>query len=282
MPITTASTDDVGGTAGATGTGPGSSDATTGPSSADAETTLGVDPTMGSSSGLPAPCIAPEDCPNNETCSPMGECVSVCDAWGAGTYGTCLDDLGGVDVQGMCGPGHACIADAYLYETTACSVQWCATTCDCPAPPATGSAIVTCASITNGDASTDCYLSCENGETCPDGMECLVDSDGDPLLCATPVPPTLPVYGNCDDLAGVGCDGGTCGIFGGASVCTQACPGGAGDCDPAPPGARAPACGDVFAPPAGSECYLPCSGPGDCPSGMACVYVAGPGGACMW
>jgi hypothetical protein len=114
-------------------------------------------------------------------------------------------------------------------------------------------------------------------------MTCVNDTGGNPLLCMTDVPATVPVYGNCDDLAGVACDGGSCGIFGNASVCTEACPGGAGDCDPAPAGAAlAPACGNVFDPPAGNECFLPCNGGGDCPPGMACSDVTGPGGACTW
>jgi hypothetical protein len=287
MTSTTMPGEDTVGTMGATSmeTTMGAVDTTTDPSTSVGETTV-TDPTTSgnesSSSGPPPECMVPGDCPNNETCSGMGECVALCMPWGTGSYGPCLNDLGGVDPVNVCGANHFCVADPHPYEVTACISQACVDACDCPAPPATGDAVVTCASITSGDMINDCYLSCANGETCPDGMECLTDGGGDPLLCATPVPPSVPVYGNCDDLVGVTCDGGSCGIFGSASVCTEGCAA-PGDCEPAPPGAAfAPDCANVFDPPAGNECFLPCTMGSDCPVGMACSDVSGPGGACTW
>jgi hypothetical protein len=251
------------------------------------ETTMGVEPTTTgssgeeSSSGEPPQCTMPGDCPNNQTCNEMGECVSVCGAWGAGTYGGCLNGLGGLDTGNVCGADHICIADPSPYEVTVCSAQTCAINCDCPPPPATGNAVVTCGSITFGDSDNDCYLSCANNETCPDGMECLNDGSGDPLLCAVSVPTTVPMYGNCEDLV-TSCDGGACGVIGVDMICTEGCSVGV-DCELAPPGAFDPECGDVFDPPGGNDCYLPCFfNPGHCPQGMSCVDIPGTGGACMW
>jgi hypothetical protein len=245
------------------------------------ETTMSVDPTMGSSgeSSSTGPLDCMPECPNNQICD-NGVCVAAC-AWAAGTYGSCLNALGGVDALNVCGANHICLNDPYPYSLTTCSLQTCVDACECPAPPATGDAIVTCANITSPGMTNDCYLSCANGEMCPDGMMCLNDDGGSPLLCATPVPSDVPMYGNCDDLVTT-CDGGTCGVFGSSSVCTEGC-GNAGDCEAAPAGAMMGVdCDDVFNPPGGNDCYLPCFNGGDCPVGMGCDDVSGPGGACMW
>lgn len=286
-PGTTMPGEDTMGTQGGTGmdTTMGAADTTVGVSVTDGTTT--VDPSTGGSSGGgesssgPRPeCIDETQCENNEICS-GGNCVDACGgAWGAGTYGNCLDDLGGIDTANACGANHICLADDHPWSLTACSVEACGSACDCPQPPATGNATVACEELT-GDMTNDCYLSCENGETCPDGMECMLDGGGFPLLCATPVPASVPLYGNCDDLAGVACDGGSCGISGSASVCTQGCAG-PGNCDSGPAGTMAPQCADVFNPPAGNECFLPCIDAGDCPPGGQCVDVPGSTNACMF
>lgn len=286
-PTTTLTGEDTVGTQSASGTDTtmGVVDGTVGMTTAD-ETTMGMGPTSSeggesTSTGEQPQCTRPGDCPNNETCNDEGECVSVCGTWGMGSYGTCLNDLGALDTDNVCGQDDICIADPHPYELTVCSAQTCATHCDCPPPPATGNAVVTCDSITAGDSDNDCYLSCANGEDCPDGMDCLNDGSGNPLLCAVEVPAAVPMYGNCEDIV-TSCAGGTCGTVGDDSICTEGC-NDAMDCEMAPAGAFAPDCGNVFNPPLGDECYLPCYfNPGDCPAGMQCVDVSGPGGACVW
>lgn len=52
-----------------------------------------------------------------------------------------------------------------------CGIEGCAEDCDCFAPPATGTAVVTCAPIL-GDGGKACALYCAGGQTCPDGMQC--------------------------------------------------------------------------------------------------------------
>jgi len=52
-----------------------------------------------------------------------------------------------------------------------CGIEACVEDCDCFAPPATGTAVVTCAPIL-GDGGKACVLYCAGGQICPDGMEC--------------------------------------------------------------------------------------------------------------
>ena len=52
-----------------------------------------------------------------------------------------------------------------------CGIEACVEDCDCFAPPATGTAVVTCAPIL-GDGGNACVLYCAGGQICPDGMEC--------------------------------------------------------------------------------------------------------------
>jgi hypothetical protein len=61
-----------------------------------------------------------------------------------------------------------------------CGDVTCADASECAAAPATGTAPVACADLV-GDGDGDCYLSCELGETCPDGMACQFG-----LLCMWP------------------------------------------------------------------------------------------------
>jgi hypothetical protein len=286
-PVPTSSTtpgEDTLGTMGATGleTTMGAVDTTWGATTLGDETTMGVSSSGSeSTTGEPPPpaCAVPEDCHANETCSAGGECVAVCTPWGPGHYDYCLTPLGGFDSPVLCGEPLTCINSSAngLIEVAVCG-RSCATLCDCPGPLPTGDAIVTCGDIVGGSGS-ECYLSCANGETCPDGMVCR-NISGMPTFCAHPVQP-LAMYGNCDEVAAP-CSGGTCGIYGTASVCTEGCAN-ANDCDPAPAGATmAPACGNVFDPPAGNDCFLPCNSGADCPTGSFCVDVPGPVHACMW
>ncbi|MCX4241712.1 hypothetical protein [Paraliomyxa miuraensis] len=214
----------------------------------------------------------------------MGQCVDVCGrVWGMGNYDYCLDQYGRFATMSLCGAASdLCIWGGTPIEVATCSAQSCAGPCDCPPPPGTGDAVVSCGPIT-GDAVDDCYLSCGNGETCPDGMICrpsLADS-----YCAWPAQP-LAMYGDCGAVAAP-CDGGTCATATNGmstwSVCVDACPGGIGDCDPAPAGATlGESCADVIDPPMGSECNIACNVMGDCPSGMICITIMDGGTFCMW
>lgn len=266
------------------GTGSSSSEGTTqGASATDATTTdattMGVDPTTSGSSGPPQECMGPADCGNNETCDGAGQCVPACSPWGDGHYDYCLTVLGTFDSAAICGEPLSCINNGSPIEIVVCG-RSCTTACDCPEPPPTGTATVSCGEITGGGSS--CYLSCQNGETCPDGMLCQGDS-----YCAHPVQP-LAMYGNCGDVAAP-CIDGVCATqsvgMSTYSVCVSLCPGGVGDCDPAPPGAGLGSdCGGVVFPPDGAECHLPCNANGDCPSGMECVDtgIMGASTLCMW
>jgi hypothetical protein len=53
-----------------------------------------------------------------------------------------------------------------------CGIRDCVDDCDCWAPPATGDAIATC-TVVFGGGGKGCVLYCVNGQTCPDGMECV-------------------------------------------------------------------------------------------------------------
>lgn len=278
LPVTTTQGDATEGTQG----GSGLDTATTVSSTSSDETTAGVGPTTGdgdtsssggSSSGGPPPeCMIDDECPNNEICD-GGACVDACSgSWGMGSYGYCLSDYGGFDTTAQCGAGNLCIYWGNPIGQTACSTQSCTTACDCPAPPATGNAIVTCGQLTEAMTPNDCYLDCSNGETCPDGTTC--NGGG---VCVTDVPPQ-PVYGNCN-LAPDCAAPGFCAVgAGGEEVCMESC-GDAGDCPPAPPGGTAVVgCNTVAMGNPGPECYLDCSGGLLCPPGMTCY-----GGAiCLW
>lgn len=257
--------------------GEASTDTTSTTSSSTGETTMALDPTtggVGSSSGPPPGCMGPGDCDSNEDCDDGGRCVPACGGtWGEGNYGYCLTQYGDFDTAAICGDGHLCVYWNDPIEQTACSLQGCVDACDCPPPPATGNATVNCWNIT-GDEMNDCYLSCENGETCPDGMTC--NRGG---RCMTGVP-EVPVYGDCGNLAADCVAPGFCvSIAGGESVCTMGCVN-AGECPMAfPPGGNTTlACTDLTPDMAGYECYLSCVGGLSCPDGMTCVN----GTACMW
>lgn len=235
-------------------------------------TTMGVDPTS-SSSGPPPECMNDEQCENNETCNGMGECAPACEPWGGGHYDYCITPLGTFNSTELCGEAESCIVDDNPYDFAVCGLT-CGSLCECPGPPATGNATVTCGAIA-GD--TRCFLSCQNGEECPDGMVCLGN-----YYCSNPVQP-LAMYGNCDDVNAPCADGGTCATFGSHSVCVSLCPGGIEDCDPAPSGpGMGEHCDGVIAPPDGADCHLDCDG--GCPPGMDCINTGLPmhSTLCMW
>lgn len=244
-------------------------------SSSGSDTTMGVDPTTAgseSTSGPPPECTGPAECDSNQDCMD-GRCVEACGgAWGMGSYGYCLTEYGDFDTVALCGPDHVCIYVGNPIEQTACSIQGCTSVCDCPPPPATGNATVSCGEITEPLGMNDCYLSCADGETCPDGMACNFIG-----LCMTNVTEP-PVYGNCGNLATDCAAPGFCTSVP-SGVCMMSC-NGAGDCPAAvPPGGNATiACSDIDPSQPGFECYLGCFGGLICPNGMTCIN----GTLCMW
>ena len=290
-PGTTMPGEDTVGTVGVTGTDTTSSvDTTVGVSITEGTT---VDPsTSDSSSGgesssttgdPPKPeCMVPDDCPNNETCNGAGECESVCAAsgWGPNDYIYGVTPLGTFDSTTICGEMVSCVVGyngADEIDTAVCG-RSCTTPCDCPAPAASGDATVSCGNVT-GDGTNRCYLSCDDGETCPGDMTCRPGQMGSPDYCTYTVQPIEP-YGNCDGFAAGCAAGSTCSTSGANSVCTPLCPGGSpAECPAAPPGGNVD-CDTVISPPDGNDCHLDCFMADDCPDGMSCVNAFG--NLCMW
>ena len=206
--------------------------------------------------------------------------MSACAAWGPGNYDYCLTELGTFDSAALCGAVNSCVYSGSPIEVAVCA-RSCNARCDCPAPPPTGTAPVTCGELTP-TMGNECYLSCESGEMCPDDMFC---QNG--TYCTHPAEP-LAVYGNCGAV-NAGCDGGECATATNGvdtwAVCVTLCPGGDGDCDPAPAGApMGEHCAGVIFPPDGAECHVDCTITADCPMGMVCIDtgLAGHSTLCMW
>lgn len=121
-------------------------------------------------------CQGGQACPDDMFCFggficlfPVGGVVE-----GVPLYGDCASAPGA-----MCPDGYCLTAPGFGVCTHECN-----DVSDCGPVPATGTAVVSCTDVT-GDMTEECWLSCENGETCPDGMECF-----DALACVWPeVPP---------------------------------------------------------------------------------------------
>jgi hypothetical protein len=187
-----------------------------------------------------------------------------------GNYESCLNAAGMIDNTPCMAPGDStCIYTGMMGAPSAavCAITDCVDACDCPAGPATGSAVVSCDDVTGNPADLFCYLDCAGGETCPTGMTCFGG-----FLCVWPGPGAGGTpYGDCfTDPSVCGLEG-VClndGAMPTIGVCTQDCVV-LGDC-PASPGGTAPvSCEDVTGDGA-SECILDCSGGGSCPVGMTC------------
>jgi hypothetical protein len=105
--------------------------------------------------------------------------VNLCDPVIPGEWNSCHDGTGNVDTT-LCnwvGDPDAtgfigCLVSSDMPEFNACFISGCEDACDCFAPPATGTATVECGEILM-DGGTGCHLTCEDGGTCPDGMECV-------------------------------------------------------------------------------------------------------------
>jgi hypothetical protein len=240
------------------------------------ETTMGGGSSEGGSSTTgPLDCAMP--CGANQECV-EGVCVEACDGnWGAGSYGYCLDAFGGFDTNASCGPNSNCLywldaATNDISEVT-CSSQGCTTACDCPEPPTSGNAVVACGQITDPEEMNDCYLSCANGETCPNDMTC--NTGG---VCVGVVP-EVAVHGACGYLAPDCAGDGFCtGIRTGEAICMLPCSD-VNDCPPGPSTGNAVlTCAGASTANSGPECYLDCSDGETCPDGMSCIFDY----ICLW
>jgi len=102
-----------------------------------------------------------------------------CDPVVPGEFNACVDDMGNVDNTLCNWVGNpdftgmvSCLTSSKVETANVCMIAGCEDVCDCFAPPATGDAEVVCADIL-ADGGTACALACDQGQTCPDGMECL-------------------------------------------------------------------------------------------------------------
>lgn len=135
-------------------------------------TTASTDPT--NTGGTTATATLTTDTATSGSTGP----VNMCDPVIPGEFNACHDEKGNVDntqcnwmglpdAQGFIG----CLTSSESPGYNVCFISECEDACDCFAPPATGTAPVVCAEILDGGG-TGCALACDNGETCPDGMEC--------------------------------------------------------------------------------------------------------------
>jgi hypothetical protein len=187
-----------------------------------------------------------------------------------GNYESCLNMAGAIDNTPCMAPGDStCIYTGNMAAPTAavCSITDCVDVCDCPAAPASGTAVLSCGDVTGNPANLFCYLDCAGGEACPTGMTCFGG-----FLCVWPGPSAGGTpYGDClNDPSACGLEG-VClndGAMPTIGVCTEDC-NVVGDC-PASPGGTAPvSCQDVTGDMM-SECILNCSAGQTCPAGMTC------------
>jgi hypothetical protein len=219
-------------------------------------------------------------CPPDDLCCAAGTCTPLgCPPSLPGNYAPCID-ADGMLSDAPC-YGASCVSDGAADPTVAvCMSSGCEDVCQCPTAPGSGDAVLVCEDIT-GDLLGDCWLSCESGETCPDGMVCFGG-----IACLFPVPavPTAPAaYGDCADNPVSTCLPGEDACLGNAAETAAACSQSgcvdAAGCPAAPPTGNAPvACGDLGG---GNTCFLDCAGGQACPGGTTCTAVGG-SMACLW
>lgn len=226
------------------------------------------------------------DCRCELTNPEILEDPSDCESFGAGEWANCLE-LGGSAAE-ACGREDASCLFNTAQDLSVCSAT-CESVCDCPAAPATGTAVQQCASgiISETDERT-CILSCAAGETCPDGMECV--SAGPGALCIHTVEPPEPtgdpieIYGDCVNQEGV-CQGEAAGcaqfsaspVF--AAACSDECET-ADECPQPTSGEAQPECRESVSD--ASLCYLDCFDGETCPDGMFCIPFATDAYGCAW
>jgi hypothetical protein len=109
------------------------------------------------------------DCPTDMECLLNFVCVWTVEEQPAPdlpAYGDCIDNP-----ASTCQPGEdVCVVDDAMTPTAgACSQSGCAAPGDCPAAPATGTAMPACEDLGGGNT---CFLDCGAAQTCPDGTIC--------------------------------------------------------------------------------------------------------------
>ncbi|MCR9166496.1 MAG: choice-of-anchor J domain-containing protein [Nannocystaceae bacterium] len=195
-------------------------------------------------------------------------------------YGDCLNNT--IDV---CEDSGICLSDDATFG--ACATTGCTDASDCSMAPETGDAAPGCTEFPDGSTAF-CSLTCDDGETCPDGMICLpLNIDGDPIgsHCLWPPEPE-PGFADCATLP----DAVVCGATeaciettdktnGTTQVCAaDGCVDPGIDCPLPPETGDAPAaCLDIDGE-VGDECVLDCSAGQTCPDGAVCME----GGFCSY
>ena len=112
-------------------------------------------------------CSQGQLCPNDMFCWGGFVC-----AWSAEAGGTPYGDCMNAEVEEACGVTQHCVLDDQMAPTYGvCAEMGCMDVSQCPSPPGSGNAVLTCAPIVYGSDNA-CYLDCSEGETCPDGMVC--------------------------------------------------------------------------------------------------------------
>jgi hypothetical protein len=106
----------------------------------------------------------------SETADEMSDATDGGECMPAGVFGNCI-----ADGEAACqAAGQTqCPSDNLDNPSLGVCSKHCNAVCDCWAAPATGNAPVACVALVPGDPDQSCVLDCSNGETCPDGMECL-------------------------------------------------------------------------------------------------------------
>ena len=190
------------------------------------------------------------------------------DGCGEPAAGAWVDCANGED----CGSPNAACVEVAQGEAATCVFTpnggaGCVDTCDCPAAPDSGDAVVACGDVEGNGGPDACYLDCSDGTTCPDGQSCYAD-----LVCAWPTASTGGAYEACNPPDFPCEDGSIClidGIPATIGACIQTNCLSVDMCPDGPPGTTVE-CADVaeFIP--GLECHLVCSVDADCPAGATC------------
>lgn len=214
-------------------------------------------------------CIVDEDCLLGQSCLGclcFGEPKGGCAEWGDGAWGNCVEEGNTVCDGGTClGAGEG---------VGICFFSPCETPCDCPQPPKGFEEQVTCASITMGDETLDCYIGCGGGAECPEGMGCVQNT-----ICMFGVEEGVD-YGNCVATPPDPCDG-VCLSNNPLDPAWGFCGGGCmedGDCSTPETGDAVANCID-YSGEGDMACVLACGANTVCPDGMYCETEFG---ICAW
>lgn len=222
-------------------------------------------------------CIEAEDCEGSGMicigCTCLPDPNAVCpDGWGEGTFADCRTD------PTVCAANETCVGDDA--GAMCLALNMCEAACDCPQPPKGFEDAVECGQANAGDDLDDCFISCENGDPCPEGNVCLAG-----FICVFgEPPPAIPDYGDCVNDTEGQCENGLCLVDDTVAptegVCTPDCMD-SDDCPAPGSGTAMPSCEVLGEDGAGNDingCLLQCDDMMTCPDGMACL----PGGFCSW